>query len=90
MSVQQIGITQLSNPADREKLFKVIRNCSDALTRAKAEKDYVREAMKDISKELDIPKKIVSKMVKVHFKQNFDEEVTTNEQFEALYQTVIK
>jgi len=90
MSVTQMDVIQLSNPADREKLSKVIRSCSDSLTRAKAEKDYVNEAVKDISKELNLPKKIVAKMVKVYFKQNFDEEVVTNEQFEALYQTVVK
>jgi hypothetical protein len=90
MSVTQVDVVQLSNPADREKLAKILRNCSDAMTRAQGEKDYIREAVAQVSKDLNLPKKIVNKMVKVHFKQNFDEEVITNEQFEALYQSVVK
>lgn len=90
MAVQQMSVNNLSNPADRDKLLKIIRECSDSLLRAKAEKDYVKEAITDISKELSVPKKLVSKMVKVYFKQNYDEEVATQDQFETLYETVVK
>jgi hypothetical protein len=90
MSIQQLSVNQLSNPADREKLLKIIRECSDAMIRAQAEKDYVKEAVTDISKQLQLPKKLVSRLVKVYHKQNFDEEVAVHEQFETLYETVIK
>jgi hypothetical protein len=90
MSIQQLSVNQLSNPADREKLLKIIRECSDAMIRAQAEKDYVKEAVTDISKQLKIPKKLVQKMVKVYYKQNYDEEVATHDQFETLYETVVK
>lgn len=90
MAIQQVSVNQISNPADREKLLKVIRECSDAMLRAQAEKDYIREATTDISKQLQLPKKLVAKMVKVYFKQNYDEEVAVHEQFEQLYETVVK
>ena len=90
MAVQQMSTIQLSNPADREKLLKVIRECSDALIRAQAEKDYIKESVAEISKQLELPKKLVSKMVKVYYKQNYDEEVATQDQFETLYETVVK
>ena len=60
------------------------------MTRADAESDYVRESITEVSKKLQVPKKLVAKMVKVYHKQNYDEEVSTHEQFETLYQTVIK
>jgi hypothetical protein len=60
------------------------------MTRAQAEKDYIREAVADISKQLQLPKKLVSKMVKVYYKQNYDEEVAVHDQFETLYETVVK
>jgi hypothetical protein len=44
----------------------------------------------DISKQLSLPKKLVAKMVKVYYKQNYDEEVATHDQFETLYETVVK
>jgi len=90
MAIQQVSVNQISNPADREKLLKVIRECSDSMTRAQAEKDYIREAVSDISKQLQLPKKLVSKMVKVYYKQNYDEEVAVHDQFETLYETVVK
>jgi hypothetical protein len=37
-----------------------------------------------------LPKKLVAKMVKVYHKQNYDEEVATHEQFETLYETIVK
>jgi hypothetical protein len=90
MAIQQVSVNQISNPADREKLLKVMRECSDSMTRAQAEKDYIREATADISKQLQLPKKLVSKMVKVYYKQNYDEEVAVHDQFETLYETVVK
>ena len=90
MTVQQIAVNTLSNPADREKLLKVIRECSDSMTRAEAEKDYIRESITEISKVLQLPKRLVARMVKVYHKQNYDEEVATHDQFETLYETVVK
>jgi hypothetical protein len=60
------------------------------MTRMDGEKDFVREAIKNISKELDLPKRLVQRMVKVYHKQNYDEEVAVHEQFETLYQSVVK
>ena len=90
MSVQQMSVNQISNPADREKLLNVLRECSSSLTRIAGEKDYIKESVAEICKNLDLPKRLVSRMVKVYHKQNYDEEVTTHEQFETLYETVVK
>ena len=90
MAVQQMAVNALSNPADREKLLGVLRECSNSMTRMEGEKDYIKEAVAGISKELELPKKLVSKMVKVFHKQNYDEEVAVHEQFETLYETVVK
>ena len=90
MAVQQVSVNQISNPADREKLLKVIREVSDSMSRVQGEKEYIREAIADISKQLQLPKKIVAKMAKVYFKQNYDEEVAVQDQFETLYETIVK
>jgi aspartokinase len=90
MAIQQFSINQLSSEEDRKKLLGVIRECSDALTRVSAERDFIREEVKEISKQLDIPKRLVNKMIKVYHKQNFDEEVAVQDQFETLYETVVK
>lgn len=89
MAVKQLTINQLSEP-DRDKLFKVIKECSDSMTRQDAEKDFVRESIADTSKNMQLTKKLVARLVKVYHKQNFDEEVAVHEQFETLYETVVK
>ena len=89
MAVKQLTINQLSEP-DKEKLFKVIKECSDSMTRQDAEKDFVRESIAETSKNMQLPKKLVARLVKVYHKQNFDEEVAVHEQFETLYESVVK
>ncbi len=88
MAFQQVN--QITNPEDREKLLKVIKNCSDSMARMDGEKDFIREEIKEISKQLEIPKRLVSRMIKVYHKQNYDEEVAVHEQFETLYETIVK
>lgn len=90
MSIEQLSTNLLSNPKDREDLLKVIKECSDSFTRIKAEKDFIKEAVADVCKKVDVPKRFVNRMIKVYHKQNYDEEVAIQEQFETLYQTVIK
>lgn len=90
MAVQQLSVNTLSNPADRDKLLSVLRECSNSMTRMEGEKDFIKEAITNVSKELELPKKLVAKMVKVFHKQNYDEEVAVHEQFETLYETVVK
>lgn len=90
MSVKQMSVNALSNPADREKLFKVIQECSNSMTRVDGEKDFVKESIDAIAKDLQLPKKLVARLVKVYHKQNYDEEVATHEQFEQIYETVVK
>lgn len=90
MSVQQLSINQITNPADKQKLLNVLKDCSASKTRIEGERDLIKEAVSDISKELNLPKKIINRMVKVYHKQNFDEEVAVQDQFETLYQNIVK
>lgn len=90
MTVEQMEVNSLANPKDREDLLKVLKECSDSMTRIKAEKDFMKEAIKDVCEKLDIPKRLVNRMAKVYHKQNYDEEVAVQDQFETLYETVVK
>ena len=89
MAVHQLSINQLSQP-DREKLFKIVKECSDSMTRIEAENDFIRESIAETAKNMQLPKKLVAKLVRVYHKQNYDEEVAVHEQFENLYESVVK
>ena len=89
MAVQQLSINQLSQP-DREKLFKIVKDCSDSMARIEGENDFIRESIAETAKNMQLPKKLVAKLVRVYHKQNYDEEVAVHEQFENLYESVVK
>jgi hypothetical protein len=90
MAVVQLSVNQISNPADQKKLLDVLKECSGAMTRMEGEKDYIKESVTAIAKDLQLPKRLVSKLVKVYHKQNYDEEVATHEHFESFYDTIVK
>ena len=90
MAVQQFSINQISSEADRKKLLDAIQECSNSMIRIGREKDFIKEAVSKVFEDLKFPKRIVNRMIKVYHKQNYDEEVATHEQFEQLYETIVK
>lgn len=89
MSKLPVSIPTLS-AEEKQQLSAALTETSKSLARAQGEKEYIRESIKKVSDTLKLPKKLVSKLVKVHYKQNFDEEVAQHEEFEKIYQTVVK
>ena len=75
---------------DKKKIHNAIQEASNSLTRIEAERDLIKNILTDTSKNFQIPKKTVKKLINVYHKQNFDEEVAVAEQFENLYETVVK
>ena len=73
---------------DLGKVKKGLQEISDSLTRAEAERDYVKDAIKAIADENGLQKKIVAKMAKVYHKQNYSEVVTEAEEFQRMYEKV--
>lgn len=75
---------------DRKKLHNALVEASNSLTRIDAERDLIKNITNDTSKNFQIPKKTIKKLIRVYHKQNFSEEVATHEEFETLYETVTK
>jgi hypothetical protein len=82
-------MNQISNPADRLKIKKMLAEISNSMTRVDAEKDLIRETIKDMSDQFQLSKKTLNKMARVYHKQNFQQEVAGHEEFEALYEQVV-
>jgi ssDNA-specific exonuclease RecJ len=83
-------MSQISNPADREKIKKMLAEISGSMTRMEAERDLVRETIKDMSKQFNLPVKTLNRMAKVYHKQNYSQEIAEHEEFEELYETIIQ
>lgn len=82
--------TLMTNPADQKKLLDMLREASNSLARIESERELIREMKKNICDELQLEKKMISRMVKVYHKQSFQEEVAEHEQFETIYESVVK
>lgn len=80
----------ISSPADRTKIKQMLGEISNSMTRMQAERDYIKEAIKEMSDQFQLPKKTLNKMAKVYHKQNFNEEVASHEEFEDLYETIVQ
>jgi len=80
----------VSSPVDRDKIKKILAEISGSMTRIEAERDYIKESVKEMSAEFQLSKKTLNKMARVYHKQNFNEEVASHEEFEDLYETIVQ
>lgn len=74
---------------DKAKLKKVLDEISNAMTRKEAEQDYIKEAIKALSEEHGINKRVLRKMASTYHKRNYSEEKGHTEEFQTLYEEVI-
>lgn len=77
-----------SNPADRKKIREALTEISHSMTRMEAEREFIREAIKDTCDQFELDKKIFRRMARVYHRSNFTEEVAEHSQFEAMYETI--
>jgi hypothetical protein len=66
----------------------MLAEVSGSFTRIGAERDLIRETIKEMSDQFQLPKKTLNKMAKVYHKQNFNQEVAEHEEFESLYEEI--
>jgi len=71
--------------ADRVKLKKVLDDVSNMMTMVEAERSAINESINEASKNFNIDKKVLRKIAKTYHKQNFNDEVATNETFVEVY-----
>jgi ssDNA-specific exonuclease RecJ len=80
----------VSSPIDRQKIKKMLAEISSSMTRIEAERDLIRETIKEMSDQFQLPKKTLNRMAKVYHKQNYTQEVADHEEFESLYETIVQ
>ena len=82
------AVTTLYGSFDENQL-KSIRDALNEISNEMVVIDSHKEAIKDVINALydnfKIPKKVIRRMAKTHHKQSLQEEVTEDNEFEALY-----
>jgi len=81
-------MTVPSSPADRKAIYDCMREISASMTRMEGEREFIREAIKNICDEQNLSKKTFRRMAKTYHKQNFNTELEEHEEFETLYQAI--
>lgn len=79
-----------TNPKDIEKIKVAIKSANDCLIRMQSERDEMKAIAEVMQEELNIPKKFFNRMVRVYNKASFDKEIKEVEEFESLYETIMK
>ena len=79
----------ISNEVDRKKFNGALQEISNSMIRISSEKDLVREIVKDLSEQFELPKKTINKLAKIYHKQNFNQELQDFNELEALYEEVV-
>jgi len=77
-----------SSPKDLARIKGAMQEVSNSFTRMEGERSFIKEAINDLSDEVDIPKKILNKMSRVFHKQNMAEVLGEIEDVEALLESI--
>ena len=77
-------------PKDQKEIRLVIEEISNSKSRAEAESEYQKEAIKELAERFEIPAKQIKAMVMDYHKNTFDKKVAENEDYVILYETIMK
>ena len=77
-----------SSPTDRKAILDCMKELSASMTRNEGEREFQREAIKELCDNLELSKKTFRRMAKVYHKQNFTKEIEEHEEFETMYETI--
>ena len=80
-----------NDPATIKKIKDACFEISASMTRIEGEKDFIKEAVEELSKDTEIPKKHLNKVARYFHKSNKDqveaEQSSTNELYDRIFAT---
>lgn len=76
--------------SDKQKTKDAVIELSNSMLRQDAERDLQKDICNRIKDEVGLEPKYLKRMAKVYHKQNFSEVRSEHEEFETLYEEVIK
>lgn len=80
----------IATPEDKKKIFEAVREISNSLIRVEAERDLMKDIVKEISDTFQIPRKTVKKIAVTYHKQNLTQVEQEHDEFVELYDKVTK
>ena len=77
------------SPEQRANIKEVFKDIDHLLTQIEIARGSIKEHIKALSAEYNIPKRTLNKMAKVYHAQSFHETQQEHEEFEDLYESVV-
>jgi hypothetical protein len=87
MTIEQTVIIP-SSPVDLAAIKCYLDTGSDSLTRIAGEREAIKEIIDEVAEKFGLPKKIVRKLINVHYKANLNEINAETEDLVELYSAV--
>ena len=84
-----LGFTLPSSPEDRKKIKRMIEECSGQLQMIDDRKASIKETIAAIHEDYKIPKKVLSKAIQIHHKNNFAETSHDNSVLEMVVEGIL-
>jgi phytoene/squalene synthetase len=79
-----------SCPKDRKEIKDVIEQISNSMTRIEGEKEYQKEAFKELSERFEVDQKWLKKMATDYHKDTYSKTVGDLEDYSLLYENIIQ
>jgi hypothetical protein len=67
-----------------------VKDISDQWAKIEGYREYIKEAIEALSEKYDLPKKIINQMAKTYHAGVYDQRVVEFEDFQTLYETIVK
>lgn len=83
-------MSMFSSEEDRKKFMGAIQEISNSMIRIEAERDLIREIVKEKADEFSVSKKVINKIAKTYHKQNRAQVEAEHEEFMEIYDDATK
>jgi hypothetical protein len=78
------------NDAKRKAIADLCFEMSASMTRAEGERDFQKEAIKNIAEKFELDKKMLRKIARIHHQSKFSTVQEENSELESMYKTVFE
>lgn len=84
------NITLPSSPADREKIRQQINEGVNCHIKIADQREALKDIVNVIHSDFGLPKKLITRLIKTHYKRDKDEQIAATEEFELVYETILE
>ena len=78
-----------TSPNDRQKIKTMIAEITHCFSRMDSEREQIKEIKDELKKTYDLPPKLVNRLARVMYDNNFEDLQAETETFETAYETLI-